>query len=67
MAKKKVTDENLEGPVAENQTVGKIVIRNGEQILSEHSITVAESVGKLNFFGALHKLLTSFSSHDKNK
>ena len=59
--------ENITAPVAENQTVGKIVISNGEKILSEHSIIVAESVGKLNFFGALHKLLTSFSSHDKNK
>ena len=59
--------ENITAPVAENQTVGKVVIRNGEKILSEHSITVAEYVGKLNFFGALHKLLTSFSVHNKNK
>lgn len=59
--------ENITAPVDENQSVGKIVVRNGDKILSEHSITVAESVGKLNFFGALHKLLTSFSEESKNK
>ena len=53
--------ENITAPVDENQTVGKIIVRNGDEILSEHSITIAESVGKLSFFGALHKLLTSFS------
>ena len=59
--------ENITAPVDENQTVGKITVRNGDKILSEHSITVAESVGKLSFFGALHKLLTSFSEEAKNK
>ena len=59
--------ENITAPVDENQTVGKITVRNGDKILSEHSITVAESVGKLSFFGALHKLLTSFSEESKNK
>lgn len=56
------TDENITAPVEENQTVGKVTVKNGESVLSEYDIVVCEKVDKLSFFGAFFKLLTSFSS-----
>ncbi len=56
----KITD-SVTAPVEENQIVGKIVVRNGDDVLSEYDITVSEPVKKLSFFDAFYKLLTSFS------
>ena len=53
--------ESLTAPVEENQIVGKVVVKNGENILTEYDIVVSESVIKLDFFTAFRKLLTSFS------
>ena len=53
--------ENVTAPVEENQVVGRIVVRNGDSILSEYNITVSESVKRLTFFDAFYKILTSFS------
>lgn len=55
------TAENVTAPVEENQIVGKIIVKNGDVVLSEYEITVSEPVEKLTFFGAFYKLLTSFS------
>ncbi|MBR3867867.1 MAG: D-alanyl-D-alanine carboxypeptidase [Clostridia bacterium] len=55
-----ITD-SVTAPVEENQIVGKIVVRNGDNILSEYDISVSEPVKKLTFFDAFYKLLTSFS------
>lgn len=53
--------ENVTAPVEENQIVGKIVVRNGDDVLSEYNISVSDPVKKLTFFDAFYKLLTSFS------
>lgn len=53
--------ENVTAPVEENQIVGKIVVRNGDDVLSEYDVTVSEPVKKLTFFDAFYKILTSFS------
>ena len=53
--------ENITAPVEENQIVGKILVRNGESMLSEYDITVSEPVKKLTFFDAFYKILSSFS------
>lgn len=53
--------ESVTAPVAENQIVGKVVVRNGDSVLAEYDVTVSESVKKLTFFDAFYKLLTSFA------
>lgn len=53
--------ENVTAPVEENQIVGKIVVRNGDSVLSEYNVNVSESVKKLTFYDAFYKLLTSFA------
>lgn len=53
--------DNVTAPVEENQIVGKVTVKNGEDVLSEYNIIVSEPVAKLTFFGAFYKLLTSFS------
>lgn len=53
--------ESVTAPVAENQIVGKVIVRNGDSVLAEYDIAVSESVKKLTFFDAFYKLLTSFA------
>ena len=53
--------ENVTAPVEENQIVGKIIVRNGDSVLSEYNVNVSEPVKKLTFFDAFYKLLASFS------
>lgn len=53
--------ENVTAPVEENQIVGKIIIKNADNVLSEYDIKVSEPVARLTFFDAFYKLLTSFS------
>lgn len=55
------TDENVTAPVEKNQTVGKVQVKNGEAVVAEYDIVTAEQIEKLSFFGAVYKLLTSFS------
>ena len=55
-------DDYVEAPVVEGQTVGSIKIYNNDKLLAEYTIDAAENVAKLNFFGSLLKLLTSFST-----
>ncbi len=53
--------ESVTAPVEIDQSVGKIVVRNSDKVLSEYEILVSEYVGTLTFFDAIMKLLTSFS------
>lgn len=44
--------ERLEAPVEQGQQVGKVLVRNGEQLLGEYEIRSAADAAKMNFASA---------------
>ena len=54
--------ENVEAPVLENQTLGKVVVYIGDKVINEHRILSCEGVEKINVFSAMLMLLNFVSN-----
>ena len=53
--------ENVEAPVLENQTLGKVVVYIGDKAVNEYKILSCEGVEKINVFSAMLRLLNFVS------
>ncbi len=59
------TEESLEAPVAEKQTIGSIKITMGEKTVKEYKITAKNSVEELGFWGYVKKLANFIANGEK--
>ncbi len=53
--------QEIYAPVKSGENVGHIAIKINDEVVAEYPITVSEDVQALSFFGAIRKLLVSFS------
>ena len=59
------TEEVLEAPVTENQTVGTVTVSVADKTVAKYKITAKSAVDKLGFFGYLKKLANFVANGEK--